>query len=53
MTINTFKGDGIFDEEYLSGMPAITETKYVRHVRLDKPVTIKVDGTKRMGVVLK
>lgn len=53
MTINTFKGDGIFDEDYLNTIPAVSETQYVRHVRLPKPAIIKVDGTKRTGVVIK
>ena len=52
-TINPFKGDGWFDEGYLNSLPAVEETEYLRHVRLDKPVVIKMDGKKSLGVVLK
>ena len=44
-TINPFKGDGWFDEGYLNSLPAVEET--------DKPVVIKMDGKKSLGVVLK
>ena len=52
-TINPFKGDGWFDEGYLNSLPAVEETEYLRHVRFDKPVVIKIDGKKSLGVVLK
>lgn len=52
-TINPFKGDGWFDEEYLNALPAVEETAYLRHVHLDKPMVIKMDGKKSLGVVLK
>ena len=52
-TINPFKGDGWFDERYLNFLPAVEETEYLRHVRFDKPVVIKMDGKKSLGVVLK
>ena len=52
-TINPFKGDGWFDEGYLNSLPAVEETEYLRHVCFDKPVVIKMDGKKSLGVVLK
>ena len=52
-TINPFKGDGWFDEEYLNSLPAVEETEYFRHVHFDKPIVIKMDGKKSLGVVLK
>ena len=52
-TINPFKGDGWFDEGYLNSLPAVEEIEYLRHVRFDKPVVIKMDGKKSLGVVLK
>lgn len=53
-TINPYiKGDGTFDEAFLNAQPAISETKYLRHVRFEKPVVIKIDGKKNLGVVLK
>lgn len=52
-TINPFKGDGWFDEAFLNAQPAVTETEYLRHVRFEHPVVIKMDGKKSLGVVLK
>lgn len=51
-TINAFRGDGIWREEQLNALPAIEETEHVRHVRLPKPLLIKVDGIHREGVIL-
>ncbi len=52
-TVNPFKGDGWFDEAFLNAQPAVTETEYLRHVRFERPVVIKMDGKKSLGVVLK
>lgn len=52
-TINPFKGDGWFDEEFLDLLPAVEETEYLRHVRLEAPAIIKMDGKRSLGVVLK
>lgn len=52
-TVNPFKGDGWFDEAFLNARPAVEETEYLRHVRFDAPITIKMDGRRSLGVVLK
>lgn len=53
-SINPFMNDnGVFDEEYLNGYPAIYESEHIRHVRFKNPIVVKIDGTKRIGVVLK
>jgi len=41
------------DWEWLQSQPTIRETKHVRHVRLAKPLTVKVDGRQGRGVILK
>ena len=51
-TINTYTGDGIFQQDVLDRMPAIEETEYVRHVRFERPLKIMMDGKKQTGVVL-
>ena len=51
-TINAFRGDGVYREDILNSLPAIEETEHLRHVRLPKPMTIKVDGAHREGVIL-
>jgi hypothetical protein len=53
LTINAFRGDGIYRQEILDKLPAVQETKHVRHVRMPAPLTIKVDGCKKEAVVLK
>ena len=52
-TVNPYSGDGWFDESFLNALPAVEETQYLRHVRFDKPMIIKMDGKKSLGVVLK
>ncbi len=52
-TINPHINDGSFDDGFLKEQPAAFETKYVRHVRFENPMVIKIDGRKNVGVVLK
>ena len=35
-----------------NAQPAVQETNYLRHVRFEKPVVVKMDGKKKLGVVL-
>ncbi len=50
-TVNDFLQDGIYRQDILNQMPAIHETEHVRHVRFSQPLTIKVDGMKKEGIV--
>ena len=50
-TVNDFIQDGIYRQDELNQMPAIHETEHVRHVRFPHPLTIKVDGMKKEGVI--
>ena len=50
LTIDAFRGDGIYRQEVLNALPAIHETEHMRHVRL--PLLIKVDGSKKEAVVM-
>lgn len=52
-TVNPYNGDGWFDESYLNLLPAVEETQYLRHIHFEKPIVIKMDGKKSLGVVLK
>ena len=51
-TVDTVKSDGIFRKDVLDAMPAVEETTFIRHVRLDQPLRILMDGVKQEGVVL-
>ena len=52
-TVNPYIKEGYLDFGYLDAQPAVHETEYIRHVRFDRPFTIKIDGRKSRGVVLK
>jgi len=52
-TINPFQQDGSFDTEFLNAQTAQYESEYVRHIRFEKPMIMKVDGRKNKGVVMK
>jgi len=40
------------DWDWLKAQPAAAETRYLRHVRLDRPLTLKIDGKKTQAVIL-
>lgn len=52
-TIHPFIGDGNYNVDFLNEQTAVYESELIRHVRFDKPVTVKVDGRKNIGVILK
>ena len=52
-TINAFMNDGVYDQDFLNAQPAVGETKFLRHVRFEKPMIVKMDGKKKLGVVLR
>ena len=50
-TINAYMNDGLYNQELLNSMPAVEETKYLRWVHFDKPLAVKMNGKKKIGVV--
>ena len=52
-TINTYIKDGYYDLEYLSKQNILYEDKYIRHIRFNTPLTIKIDGKNNKGVIFK
>ena len=52
-TINPFLNEGTYDTAYLNDQPAVYESDFIRHVRFEQPIVMKVDGRKNRGVVLK
>lgn len=50
-TINAFMNEGIYNQDYLNSLPAVEETKHLRWVTFESPLTVKMDGKKKMGVV--
>jgi len=51
LTINPFRGDGIFREDLLDARKALYEGTYLRHVRFDRPLWVCVDGRSNRGMV--
>ena len=52
-TVNAYRNDGIYDQAYLNSLPAVHETKFLRHIHFDRPLVVKMDGKKNIGVVMK
>ncbi len=52
-TIDTSRGSGYFDAEYLDSIPAIYESDALRMVRFESPLTIAINGRKSYGIVAK
>jgi hypothetical protein len=52
-TINPYINDGTYDLEFLNHQPAYYEDDSVRVVKFTKPLIIKIDGKKSIGVMLK
>lgn len=50
-TINAYRNDGVYNEELLNSMPAVEETQYLRWVHFEKPITVKMNGKKKLGIV--
>lgn len=53
-SINTHvEGGGFFDEAFLDEQSAVYESDYIRHIRFDEAIQIKINGQKKIGVVMK
>ena len=51
-TINAYMDDGIYKQDFLDSLPVVEETTFLRHVHFEKPLVVKMDGKKNLGVVL-
>ena len=51
LTIDAFRGNGKYDESVWTDCDIVQQTDYVRHVRLPKPLTIKIDGMSKEAIV--
>jgi hypothetical protein len=52
-TVNGEAGEAFVDWTWLAEQPAVAEGAFVRHIRCDAPVTVKMNGRRRQGVILK
>ena len=52
LTINSDQED-FFDWDWVESLPAKTETIYLRHLKLNRPLILKIDGKRSQGVAFK
>ncbi|HEY6175660.1 MAG TPA: PEP/pyruvate-binding domain-containing protein [Kofleriaceae bacterium] len=52
-TVNPDAGEGFVDWDWLAAAPAVRGTSYVRHLRFDRPVVVKMNGKHGEGIILK
>ncbi len=45
-------GDDFIDWSWLQSLPAKNQTRYLKHIRLDHPLTIKIDGKRSRAVII-
>ena len=53
LTINSSSQFNFFDWDWLNSIEAVSETEYLRHVRLDQPLKILIDGRNGKAVIFK
>ena len=51
-TINAYMNDGIYNQAYLNELKAVEETNFLRYIHFEKPIKVKMDGKKKIGVVM-
>jgi CheY-like chemotaxis protein len=52
-TVNARRGEGFVDWAWLRAQPAVSESAFVRHVRLASPVVVRMDGRRQHGIICK
>ena len=53
LTINNASKYNFIDWEWLNSIEPVSETEHVRHIRLEKPLNILIDGRDGKAVVVK
>jgi len=53
LTVNSQSKNNFLDWDWLNSIKAVSETEYVRHVRLKRPLNIMIDGRIGKAVVFK
>ena len=52
-TVNSTDSQDFIDWSWLSQQAAIEEFEFTKHIRFDDPITVKINGQKNKGVILK
>ena len=52
-TVNSMNHQGFIDWDWLSHQASVEELAFTRHLRFDKPMTVKINGHQNIGVISK
>ena len=52
-TTNPYIDEGFVDFDFLAQAEAVYEDALVKHVRFAEPLTVKIDGRRKLGVIMK
>jgi len=52
-TVNPQVGEGSVDWDWLAAQPAVEQTQYVRHLRLQEPAVVLMNGSRNEGAILR
>jgi CheY-like chemotaxis protein len=52
-TVNADVDEGFIDWDWLASQPAEGEMKFVRHLRFDAPLVVKMNGRRNQGIIYK
>ncbi len=52
-TINSTNNLGFIDWDWLSGCSSVEELSYTKHIKFDKPISVKINGHKNKGIIFK
>jgi CheY-like chemotaxis protein len=52
-TVNPEAGDGLIDWAWLEAQPAVSNAVHVRHLRLEQPLLVLMNGKQSEGLILK
>jgi CheY-like chemotaxis protein len=52
-TVNADAGEGFIDWDWLASHPAEGEMTYIRHLRFELPLVVKMNGRKNQGLIYK
>jgi CheY-like chemotaxis protein len=52
-TVNAEVGEGFLRWDWLAAQPAVSERGGVRHLRLERPVVVRMSGSRNQGVIFK
>ncbi len=52
-TVNEDFGEGFVDWTWMAAQPAASEHRFVRHLRFDAPLVVKMNGRRNVGLIYK